>query len=269
MALPEKLVISQPWGGLGENLMYSTLPERFASVGVPSYISSKNALRNPEIGHLVWDLNPFIRGVSDDEPNAGSSTAISPLLKDVSFVGRVEVAHGLEPVSCYPKLYYRPNPRPDVEHAILVDVGSVTVPHRRSGLDRYIEFVISSYAYDRHCVMQVRFSKTIAANLNDHPLPLAPFVPRSLLDYCDAIASCRAFITVHSGAQAMAIALRNEASTPTIHCYCTPTQYNKREFIFPNVEYHIADQVLAQGKHVRSLLKRIPRSLRAYIDSRT
>ena len=60
MALPGKIVISQPWGGLGENLMYSTLPERFAAVGIPSYISRKNALRMTlAIIAQSWrDMNP-------------------------------------------------------------------------------------------------------------------------------------------------------------------------------------------------------------------
>jgi hypothetical protein len=269
MALAEKIVISQPWGGLGENLMYSTLPERFAALGVESYTSSRNALRNPEIGHLVWGLNPFVRGVSEDSPNAGSSKGISPLLANSPFIARIEAAHGLEPVSCYPKLYYRANKRADVEQAVLIDVSSVTVPHRRSGLAKYIDFVLSRYAYHRSSVLQVRFSKPVAANHNNHPLVFPPFTPRTLLEYCDAIVSCRAFITVHSGAQAMAVALRRDASTPTIHCYCTPAQFNVRDFIFPNVEYHIADRILTRGKYARSFLKRLPNSLKAYIDSRT
>ena len=44
-----KIIISQPWGGLGDNLHFSTLPELFSKKGHEVYISENNAVRNAEI----------------------------------------------------------------------------------------------------------------------------------------------------------------------------------------------------------------------------
>ena len=67
-----KKILYQPWGGLGDNLQYSTLPELYNTLGHEFYISSKNVYRNPEIYKLVWELNPYVKGISDEEYNVGS-----------------------------------------------------------------------------------------------------------------------------------------------------------------------------------------------------
>jgi len=60
--MSKKIIISQPWGGLGDNLHYSTLPELFSNKGYDVYISNNNKVRNSEIFDLVWKMNPYIKG---------------------------------------------------------------------------------------------------------------------------------------------------------------------------------------------------------------
>ena len=48
-----KKILYQPWGGLGDNLQFSTLPEMFSKLGYEVYISDKNAYRSVEIFDLV------------------------------------------------------------------------------------------------------------------------------------------------------------------------------------------------------------------------
>jgi hypothetical protein len=270
MPFPDKIVIHQPWGGLGDNLQFSTLPEMFAAHGIPCFVSTRNALRNPEIGALVWGHNPFIKGYSDEPPNAGSAVLCQGNCGHLSQIERIELAHGLAPKHRYPKVYYRPRQRPELSETILIDLSSVSVQHRSSALRHYVDTVFSRHGYDRSSARQVRFQTPVAHNHIDPQIGnLAPLVPQSLFDYCDALASCKALVTVHSGAQALAVALRADAERPAIHCYCTPRQYNGRDFIYPCVDYHIAEHVLARPTIVRSILKRAPRSVRAYFDSRS
>src|SRR5215217_3152179 len=125
----EDIVIFQPWGGLGDNLQFSTLPEMFAARGRRVFISSKNVLRNAEIGQLVWNLNPFISGFSDAEPNAGSSVFYNKKGKYYSYIERIEIAHGLVPQNRYPRVYYEPKQRPDASGKILIDLSSISVRH--------------------------------------------------------------------------------------------------------------------------------------------
>ena len=57
--MKKELVLHQPWGGLGDNLQFSTLPRRLHKLNCEFNISNKNAYRNDEIKKIVWDINPF------------------------------------------------------------------------------------------------------------------------------------------------------------------------------------------------------------------
>ena len=55
-----KVIFGQPWGGLGDNLAYSNLPQLYSQAGKEFYISRFNYVRNKEIYDLVWKRNPFV-----------------------------------------------------------------------------------------------------------------------------------------------------------------------------------------------------------------
>ena len=44
---------AQPWGGLGDNLQFTTLPRLFHERGIDFYLSVQNTYRNPEIYDFV------------------------------------------------------------------------------------------------------------------------------------------------------------------------------------------------------------------------
>ena len=51
----KKIIIYQPYGGLGDNLAFSTLPELFNNKGIMCYIHINNSTRNDdEVYDLVW-----------------------------------------------------------------------------------------------------------------------------------------------------------------------------------------------------------------------
>ena len=78
-----KRIIQPFFGGMGDSLEHSHLPRRFSEQGDEVYLSSRAQLRNTQIKKLVWDMNPFIKGLSDDEPNAGSGYPGHITFKDV------------------------------------------------------------------------------------------------------------------------------------------------------------------------------------------
>ena len=45
----DKAIFGQTWGGLGDNLQFSTLPGLYHKKGIDFYISSQNVQRNDEI----------------------------------------------------------------------------------------------------------------------------------------------------------------------------------------------------------------------------
>jgi hypothetical protein len=240
----KEAVIHQPWGGLGDNLSFSTLPEMFAARGVRTFVSTQNAIRNAEINKLVWGMNPFVDGVSDAEPNAGAcrGPVIDGLPKSLNYIERIERAHGLEPANRLPKIYCKPNPRPELSNAVIVDVGSTSVAAPPATIADYLDYVFANYGYKADETFQVRFNGKVAA-CNAHRIgDFQPLTVGSIFEYCDVIASCRALVTVHSGAQTLAVALRRNQARPFINCFCTIQQFNSRTYIWDNVDYYVARQ---------------------------
>jgi hypothetical protein len=247
------IVIEQPWGGLGDNLQFSTLPERFAAQGIPVFIAENNAARNREIYELVWGCNPHISGISLEPANAGfvRLQEFGRLPPFTNFIQRWETAHDLTPLNHFPKVYYTPKPRPELANIVLVDLGSTSVVPSRRALRRYMKYLITRFQYPSDAFRQVEFAMPVSRST----VPLFGHIPslriRDIFDYCDAIAGCAVFITVHSGAMSLASALRGDSPSPVIHSFTTDKQYNARAFIYGNVEYFV------RGVRLEQKLKRL------------
>ncbi|KPL22265.1 MAG: hypothetical protein AMJ75_08390 [Phycisphaerae bacterium SM1_79] len=57
----KRLVIQVPFGGLGDHLMYSSLPELlWKQKGIKTFISDKSIFRSRAIRDFVWGLNPYV-----------------------------------------------------------------------------------------------------------------------------------------------------------------------------------------------------------------
>jgi hypothetical protein len=121
----DEIIISQPWGGLGDNLQFSTLPELYSNLGYKVFISNNNACRNKETYDLVWKLNPYISGISEKAPNAGSIKGIRIFGNNP--VKNMELSHNL---NCgnrkYLKLYYKPKYIEDLSNTLLYDITSIS-----------------------------------------------------------------------------------------------------------------------------------------------
>lgn len=57
----KQLVIQIPFGGLGDHLAYSSLPELlWEQKGIKTFISNKSIFRGKAICDFVWELNPYV-----------------------------------------------------------------------------------------------------------------------------------------------------------------------------------------------------------------
>ena len=57
----KELVIQIILGGLGDHLIYSSLPELlWKQKGVKTFISNKSVFRSEAIRHFIWELNPYV-----------------------------------------------------------------------------------------------------------------------------------------------------------------------------------------------------------------
>lgn len=265
MSLADPIIIHQPWGGLGDNLQFSTLPEGYAALGRPVFISAKNAFRNQEIAELVWGWNPYVQGYSDLPPNAGACVDFSNVPKSLSYIERIEKAHGLPPINRSPKIYYQPIPNRSFTDSIIIDVNSVSVPFPTIALGQYVRSVLKDFGYDTHHAVQIEFPTSPAQGFVERKLPgYGRYRIKNIFEYCDILASSKALITTHSGAYALAVALRRTNARLQIHCYCNLDQFNSRLFIFDGVQYHIDDPALnhlAERKIRKQKIKRLARRM--------
>jgi hypothetical protein len=234
-------IISQPYGGLGDNLAYSTLPERLAEHGVDCYISDKNTYRNNDVKELVLS-NPFIKGISDKTANAGEINGDifdKSLPISFGFIERIEISHGLKPTNHRPIIYYKPQSIPSLSNKVLIDIGSITVDIPRDSLIDYIKFIIQKYKYKAEDLLQIVFTSQVASKNTFIISDLEKITVNNLTYYCDVLNSAYAFITVTSGAQSLAVAIKNINSKLRIHSYALSIHYNWRNYIYNDVDYYV------------------------------
>jgi hypothetical protein len=102
------VVFSQPWGGLGDNLGFTNLPELFNASGIAFYISRLNYTRNKDIYDLCWGHNEFVKKLKRTIPNIGfkilDESGYKVFDEKYNIVQNVNVAHGFDPGYGYPKI---------------------------------------------------------------------------------------------------------------------------------------------------------------------
>ncbi|WP_207477513.1 tetratricopeptide repeat protein [Arenibaculum pallidiluteum] len=228
--------------GLGDNLLFSTLPGLFAATGRRFFVSDQNPVRNPEIHELVWGCNPHVAGISKAFPNAG----VAPMLKGfdrlteiTNWLTRMEVLHGFAPSNDLPRLHYAPSRHAQLAGAVLVDLHSKTIHYRPESLRAYLDMICARFHYARADLVQIAFAGPDVGDPNLRLEGVPTYTVKSIFDYCDAIASARALITVHSGANSMAAALRRDAPSPMLHCAVDAEHFNQKCYIWRNIDYTI------------------------------
>lgn len=242
----EDVVIYQHNPGLGDNLLYSTLPEMLARRGKRVWISDQNRTRNPEIHDLVWGMNPYVSGVSTGPGKAGMAllrkgfTTHSHIL---NWLTRIEVLHGLPPTNDLPRIYYTPKPHPTLAGRILVDLSSSTIRYPAESMRWFLRFTCERFHYDPARLVQLRFAAQNVSEDNAGLDDIPSHTIGSIYELCDALAGATAFITVHSGANSLAAAVKGDKPEPAIHCAVDASHYNQKCYIWRNVDYTIVESL--------------------------
>lgn len=241
----KKIIISQPWGGLGDNLQYSTLPELFSKKGYDVYISTYNKVRNQEIFDLVWGLNPYIKGISDDGLIVGSNMQNRwPKAEDnYLFINRIEIAHSHLPTNLYPKIYYNPKYINNYSQYTIIDITgeSQSFELKFKHLQLYINEYLINNNINVDNIRIIGFNNLKKnENINYFPNYQILYV-ENIYNYCDIIYSCKNFLTSNSGAHSLVSAIKQTNETPNIVCWNHwenwPECFEKGYYYYPNVKY--------------------------------
>lgn len=104
----KKVVFSQPWGGLGDNLCSTNLPRLYSEINCKFYISYLNYSRNKDIHDICWKNNEFVSKFKKFYPNIGFKKLEEEGYKifddKYNVVQNVNVTHGFKPGNGYPEI---------------------------------------------------------------------------------------------------------------------------------------------------------------------
>jgi hypothetical protein len=248
-----RIIISQPWGGLGDNLQFSTLPELYSNNGHEVCISVNNCVRNNEIFDLVWKTNPYIKGVCNDEDGlvvgANMRHMWPPDSQNEYFMHRIEIAHGFQKTNFYPKIYYTPKYIPEIQNDILIDLTGSSQVYEINKYIEYINYFVPLIENTNKCIKIIEFDNI---NVNIMFNDIYDYIKyriqnievlriTDIYNYCDIINSCNMMIIVNSGVNSLASAIKQDKSTPNILCYNPWSHFNpetiKGFYNYKNINY--------------------------------
>ena len=234
----DELVLSQSWGGLGDNLQLSTLPELYANIKKEVFLSSENAVRNPEIKDIVWDKNPFIKGIRTETGNIGGrlfgSIPKSAWDTECNIIKKWELVHGFNTGENYPnpKIYYKPNKIKEHKNKIVADLTSVTTSQNYNS-EALKKIICKKYLKDNFYILKPK-SQHIPQPLFEHQT----IEFSNIFEYADIISSTKQFVCLYSGSMVLAAAIKDN----NIDCYFPPhesytLEKQKPYYYFNNVNY--------------------------------
>jgi len=275
--MKEKIIISPYYGGLGDHLSYSTLPEEFfKQKGTKVYISNYANYRNNEIYELLWKYNPYVIGRIKKKNTFDDAR----LFKKYNIIQNIERIHKLKINNKYPKIYYRPKNK-NLKKIFVVDISSVTLSYSSEELEiiykeinrlrkKFKDFKFASVKFNKIIVKKKKISflkklkffiknkkiygkiepdsRGMYSYLNKHfyyPMKLDQEIKvNSIFEYCDLISSCSGFVSLHSGQSHLSSAIKYQFNK-SLKSFCIIQKkwylhhLNKGRFIFDNINYII------------------------------
>jgi len=217
----DEIIIYQPWGGLGDNLTHSPIPEMCHNLGIKCYLSNQNACRNQEIYDFIWGKNPYLLGKKDSTDMWWMDTPIKHLNqhnRNWNNFLEIQVAYKLEPKFHYGKIYYKPKFIKELENTSVFDFCTYSfytqfyncdIPRNIDNLNKCVYKLIEKYKLDHPVNITHNGKYTVA--------PKLPFIKdinndyhvNSLEHYCDVMFSCKNYISVTSGQSCLASTVKN------------------------------------------------------------
>lgn len=244
------LIIDNFWGGLGDWLSISTLPEEFSKCGHAVYLNESAVFRNDEIRELFL-LNPFIKGVKAGEPSIGDFPGKTPTYQDTTgnHIKNWEVSHRLPGQHEFPKIYYEPKSQ-QANNLVLVDTTAISADYDQCKLEEILPMAYDSFPQAQFMSVEFRTMMNSPERDKFHGGKHSSYksgvfetlVIGSIFEYCDWIASAVGYVSLHSGGHSLATAVKNQFNTELRQlCVVDYPRYQRHAqsclHLFPGVKY--------------------------------
>ena len=204
----DDVILAAFHGGLGDNLQFSTLPEEFhKQQGRDTYISSQASFRNQEIYDLVWGCNPYIKGIKEGAWSAGDTPDRHRVIES-DCISNWEALHGLKPTNKYPKIYYEPEKVSSFDNVILVDLSSISITYDAEKILKLYDAVKKTH--EGMVFLSVEFTNKIKGATIIEPDVTGVVEIESIFTYVDLMYSSFGVVSLHSGQNHLASAIKNQ-----------------------------------------------------------
>lgn len=240
------------WGGLGDHLAFSTLPEAFNSIGVDFYVSDKSIFRDKMHYDLIWGCNPYVKGISIEQANCGhvdnwglDSSIRVEFDNNLSMHRNIEKLYGVCSNIDYPKIYYKPNNLIQYKDYILVDLNASSVANYKHDTAKVLTY-LSELKNEK--VLYVLSDSSYGTSIVDiktlEEYGFESIKTRDIFHYTDLIFSCKKIICFWSGGCHLATSIKYQHKPSLeIDCFKVDTgmpgwgTVNKSFFWYDSINY--------------------------------
>lgn len=211
-----KKILYVKWGGLGDHLQFSTLPELFTKKGYDFYISDKSDYRDFSHYDLIWGENPHVKGITSEEANCGHvenwgipSEKEVQFNPDLSIHKNIENLYDLEGDSNYPKIYYKPNNIEEYNDYIFIDLNAASVADHSHDKDVIINH-INNLKGEKviYSLTESSYGKSVIDYDFLNQLGFTPIKTEGIFNYTDIIYSVKKFVCLWSGGSHLATSIK-------------------------------------------------------------
>lgn len=235
-----KVTIDAPIGGLGDSLLFSTLPILYSRLGYRVYVTPRSVdnCRNREVADLLYDRNPYIMGRLEEQ----MADQVAGIKHERAFfrdarlwpnpIACIEALHGFPPHNDRPFISYTPKTLDAWADVVVIDPYSISQSFSHETFVRFVHRLISDEK--RVVVLESKFHNGSTL------LPMFDRAfARDIYEYIDIMASAKMFLCTESGSQSLAAAVR-EGDT---YALCTTMHLNSRLYVWPNVNYTVTGKL--------------------------
>jgi hypothetical protein len=244
--------------GLGDALLFSTLPEEFYRQFAFENIYIVNppeGYYNQEVPNLIWGYNPFVTGqINSFNANTFNIKEVGYYLADIirrhykNNIKTTEALNNLTPTNFYPKIYYTPKFRKEFGGKIYADYSSYSNNFTDKMFSDFINYCSRVYNFDSKEVIMIQ-SNNMGNNGSVSMTNNPRYIVKNLEEYCDLIYSCKMFLPVQSGAAALASAIKGLNYYPKVVEFISAASLNTAIWSWANLEYITTGQISNDFEH--------------------
>lgn len=246
------LIIEIKKGGLGDHLFYSHIP-RIAKI-TQQYdvvlISNKSIFRNTDYKKLIWELNPYVDGFTNDAGVFHFSTYFN---QHQNMLDSIMLMYGLDDNKRFhePEIYYITNIKKELQGKIIFDPNFISYTG-----DLKSNQLIKKWFIDNK--INIDFQMQILSKRFIKLDSIKFLQARNIFDFCDILNSVDSIYCFTTGTATLANALNKRADVFYGKGHQEGYRHSKNNnYIYLGTDYNTLDKIKTLTFHIFHKIKEI------------